>query len=258
MNVAAPPWRLRLPAPPSIVERGAHILGVHPVVAAVLWARGLRDFAALDLSPPFEPSVIPQLPAAVARLALAIERGERILVHGDHDADGITATAVLTLGLRMVGARAESFIPNRLQASHGIDVQMVDAHAAACELLITVDCGITDLEAIAALQARGVDVIITDHHTPGQALPDATVVYSKHSMRAQRGLPELTGAGLAFHVVWALHRHLGQPDPLSLSDLAAIGTVGDVAALLGENRALVHAGLLQLQQSSWPGAKFRN
>ena len=248
-------WRVREPAPPAAVLRLSTALRVHPQLAAVLWARGLRDDVAEHLDPALAPTAIPDLPAAAERLIDAIERGRRIRIHGDYDADGICGTAVLTVGLRALGAKVTPFIPHRIRDGYGIHPDRVAEHAAATDLLVTVDCGITNLAEIAALQAAGVEVIVSDHHTPGERQPDALVVHPKRSPLARRGLPELTGAGVAYHLLWAVHRRLGLPDPVEFADLATIGTIADVAPLLGENRALVRLGLERLADSAWPGVR---
>lgn len=248
-------WRVREPAPPAAALRLSAALHVHPQLAAVLWARGLRDDVAEHLDPALAPSPIPDLPAAADRLIDAVERGRRIRIHGDYDADGICGTAVLTLGLRALGAQVTPFIPHRIRDGYGIHPDRVAEHAAATDLLVTVDCGITNLAEIAALQAAGVEVIVSDHHTPGERQPDALVVHPKRSPLARRGLPELTGAGVAYHLLWAVHRRLGLPDPVEFADLATIGTIADVAPLLGENRALVRLGLERLADSAWPGVR---
>lgn len=236
-------------------------LGVPPLLAATLWARGFREAEDLaQLDPPLRPSPIPTLDAAAERIATALERGERILVHGDYDADGITGSAVLVLGLRALGGRVDAFLPNRLTHGYGVHVDLVPEHAARADLFITVDCGIANLAEVAALRAAGTDVIVTDHHTPGDRLPDALIVHPRLApdgvtmQRAAHGV-EPTGSGVAYHLLWRLHRRLGLEDPTTLLDVATIGTIADVAPLLGENRALVRAGLERLAASDWPGVR---
>ena len=248
-------WRVRPPAPPAAVARLSAALRVHPQLAAVLWSRGLRDDAADHLDPPLAPSAIPDLAPAAERLADAIDRSLRVRVHGDYDADGITGTAILTLGLRALGAEVTPFIPHRVHEGYGIHPDRVAAHAAACDLFVTVDCGIANLAEIEALQAAGVEVIVSDHHLPTDREPDCLVVHPGRSPLARRGLPELTGAGVAYHLLWAVHQRLGLPDPTVFADLAAVGTIADVAPLLGENRALVKLGLARLRDSAWPGLR---
>lgn len=250
-----PLWQLRPPAPPHAVRSLARSLGVPPLLAAMLWSRGLRDDAPDHLAPPLEPAPIEALEVAAERLELAIRQDKRILVHGDYDADGISGTAVLTLGLRELGATVTPFIPDRLTDGYGIHPERVEEHAERCELFVTVDCGVTNLDEIARLQRTGVEVIVTDHHTPGDVLPDCLVVHPATSPLASGGLPQLTGAGVAFHLLWALRRRLGLGRPDDYADLASIGTIADVAPLLGENRALIVVGLERLADSRWAGLR---
>ena len=250
-----PVWTVRPPAPPRQVAALSRALGVPPAIAAILWARGLRDDAADHLNPPLLRSPNPGLEAAAARLAAAVAGGERVLIHGDYDADGISGTALLMLGLRELGATVEAHVPNRLTDGYGIHPGRVDELAARADLLVTVDCGISNLAEVAALRARGVDVIVTDHHTPGEELPDCLVVHPRLSPLARAGLPELTGAGVAFHLLWALRERLGLEPPLDYADLATLGTVADVAPLLGENRALIKEGLARIPDSRWAGVR---
>jgi len=228
---------------------------VPPILAAMLWSRGLRDDAPDHLNPPLELSGIPSLATAAERLEHAIRERRRILIHGDYDADGISGTAVLLLGLRELGANVEAFIPNRLEDGYGIHPDRVEEHAARCQLFVTVDCGISNIGEIARLNAAGVETIVTDHHTPGEATPEGLIVHPGSSPLARDGLPQLTGAGVAFHLLWSLRQRLGMSAPLEYADLAAIGTIADVAALLGENRALIVEGLKRLGNSRWPGVR---
>ncbi len=255
--MTSPRWRLLPPAPPSAVERLSASLKVHPRLAAVLWARGLREDAADQLDPPFAISDIPHLGPAAERLVDAVQRGHRIRIHGDYDADGISGTAVLLLGLSALGAQVEAFLPHRLKEGYGVHPDRVEEHAAACDLFLTVDCGISNLSEIKRLQMAGVEVIVSDHHAPGQRLPDCLVVHPATSPQARQGRAELTGAGVAYHLLWAVHQRMGVPleETERHLDLATIGTVADVAVLLGENRALVKRGLLRMADSEWAGMR---
>src|SRR5690606_27803957 len=248
-------WSVRPPAPVAAVAALSRTLNVTPALAAILWARGLHDAAPDHLDPPLQLSPNPSLVEAAARLEQAIEAGERILIHGDYDADGITGTAILLLGLRELGAKADAFIPDRLGDGYGVSLERVDEHAARADLFVTVDCGISNAAEVTRLKELGVDVIITDHHTPGETLPDALIVHPSLSPLATHGLPELTGAGVAFHLLWALRQRLGLPAPLDYVDLATIGTIADVAPLLGENRAIIKEGLQRMRESRWPGVR---
>lgn len=229
--------------------------GLPPLLAGMLWSRGFRGDVAAELNPELKPTRIPTLQLAALRINQAISAGKRILIHGDYDADGISGTAVLTLGLRSLGARVDTFIPNRLTDGYGISMQHVPAHAERADVFITVDCGISNLAEIAALQEAGVEVIVTDHHTPGEELPECLVVHPRYADDAAPDKPELTGAGVAWHLLWAVHRLRGLPAPLEYTDLASIGTIADVASLMGENRAIVQEGLRRMEASNWPGLR---
>ncbi len=219
----------------------------------MLVSRGFAEHAKAELNPKLELSQINDLKPAALRLIEATKAKKRILIHGDYDADGITASAVLCLGLRALGANVEVFIPNRLTDGYGIHPKRVKEHIQNADLFITVDCGISNLEEIKALQEGGLEVIISDHHQPGQNLPDCLVVHPKMATDHQQGQPELTGSGVAYHLLWAVHNELGIEEPVVYSDIATIGIIADVAPLMGENRALIIEGLEHMQNSQWPG-----
>ncbi|PNY82903.1 single-stranded-DNA-specific exonuclease RecJ [Deinococcus koreensis] len=225
---------------------------VSPPVAQVLSGRGLTP-ALLD--PPLSPTPNPALREAARRLVRAMGANKRIRIHGDYDADGVSATAVLVLGLRALGADVHGFIPHRLNEGYGVHPDKVEEHAAACEVLVTVDCGVTNVQEVAALVARGLEVIVTDHHAPGPDFPAALVVHPSLTDHYDHALHNLTGAGVAYHLLWAVHSELGLPEPRALSALATLGTVADVAPLIGENRALVRAGLDALAETELPGLR---
>jgi single-stranded-DNA-specific exonuclease len=264
-EVAAPPikneykvpvrWAVRPAAPPHAVKELCQRLGVPPILASVLYSRGLTLDSLHHLQPPLELTKIPDLEAAAERLEIAIKNKKRILIHGDYDADGISGTAVLTLGLRALGADVTPFLPDRLHDGYGIHPGRVREHIERADVFVTVDCGITNLKEIEMLQGAGVEVILSDHHQPGQEVPKCLIVHPKMSPLARQGLPELTGAGVAFHLLWALHNRLGLEMPLEYADLASIGIIADVAPLMGENRALVVAGLARMADSKWVGLR---
>ena len=246
--------QVRPPGPPGEIAPIVERLSVPPVVASMLWSRGIRahDVEAV-LGPRLEPVPLEGLDEAAERLERAIRERKRILIHGDYDADGLSGTAILLSGLRALGGQARAYIPNRLEDGYGISPARVAEHAGEADLFITVDCGISNLAEVRALQEAGVEVIVTDHHHPGERLPECLVVHASFS--AAPGGAELTGAGVAFHLLWRLHERFGEPAPLEYADLAAIGTVADVAPLLGVNRALVSAGLERMRDSRWPGIR---
>jgi single-stranded-DNA-specific exonuclease len=246
-------WRVRPPAPPRAAAALAEQLGVPFRLAAILHARGITSAA--DFDPPLALNPNPAVPEAARRIIAAIQAGRRIRVHGDYDADGITAAALLTTGLREVGGNAHAFIPNRLTDGYGVHPDRVEEHAQAADLLITVDCGVSNFREVARLCESGVEVIVTDHHAPPHELPGCLVVHPALTPGYTAHAPTLTGSGVAYHLLWAVRQELGLDAPLAYSDLAAIGTVADVAPLVGENRALVRAGLRAIRDSRWAGLR---
>lgn len=244
-------WILARPAHPATLRRLAGAVGGDVVVARLLHARGVNENLAGHLDPPLVRVAVPGVDEVVDRLLAA--RRKRILIHGDYDADGVAGTALLFRALTELGFRVEWFVPHRVRDGYGINGARVDEFAERCDVMITVDCGVGAVDEVEALQARGVEVIITDHHLPGARIPHAPVLNPRLERWAALGLPHLTGAGVAFHLAWALAEREGAPPPLHLADLATLGTIGDVASLLGDNRALVREGLARLGASEWPG-----
>lgn len=249
-----PPARWVL-APPASREALLAVMAefqVSPPLAQVIHARG---FSRAHLTPELTLTPNPGLREAARRLVRAVQGKKRIRIHGDYDADGVTATSVLVLGLREVGANVHGFIPHRLNEGYGIHPDKVDEHAQSCDLLLTVDCGVTNLAEVQGILSRGVEVIVTDHHSPGPDYPDCLVVHPKLTPNYDHDLHNLTGAGVAYHLLWAVYEELGLSAPIHYADIATIGIIADVAPLIGENRALVMAGLRQFRQSIHPGVR---
>ncbi|MGK0620043.1 single-stranded-DNA-specific exonuclease RecJ [Meiothermus cerbereus] len=227
-------------------------LNLSPLAAAVLWNRGFRRKE--DLEPPLELLPIEGLKQAALRIIEALEKRQRIRVHGDYDADGLTGTAILLNGLGKLGADIHPFIPHRLSEGYGVLMDRVPEHLEACDLFITVDCGIANHAELRELVENGVSVLVTDHHTPGASSPPGLVVHPALSPQLQ-GQAHPTGSGVAFLLLWQVYKLLGKDPPLEYADLAAIGTVADVAPLQGFNRALVKEGLSRLRDSTNLGLK---
>ena len=246
-------WRVRAPAPITALEEFSAALGLPPKLAAMLYARGVHSVDALE--PALQRSPNPALEEAAKRIVAAIRAKKRIRIHGDYDADGITGSSVLTLGLRELGANVHAFIPHRLTDGYGVHPDRVPEHLESCDLFITVDCGVSNLEEIARIVAGGVEAIVTDHHSPGHDLPGCLIVHPALAPNYHHDLPALTGSGVAFHLLWAVRQELGLEPPYEFADLAAIGTIADCAPLLGENRALVKIGLERMKDSRWPGIR---
>jgi single-stranded-DNA-specific exonuclease len=247
-------WTTR-PCDWSRVEHLADALGVSATTATVLVRRGLDDAPAarsfLAAEPPdHDPLALGDMETAVERIRRAVASGERICVHGDYDVDGISATAVAVLVLRELGATVEWRLPSRFDEGYGLAAETIERLAAdGVDLVVTVDCGITAGEEVARARALGLDVIVTDHHRPGETLPDCPVVSTRPS---DYPCPDLCGTGVVYTLARAL---LGDEHPALTRtlDLVALATIADVVPLVGENRALAAAGLRALARTSRPG-----
>lgn len=234
---------------------------LHPVLRRVYAARGVHDAAALDtaLASLPNPSDLGGCDAAAARLVEAIVVGEQIVVVGDYDADGATSCAVAIRALRGFGARDPRYlVPNRMRDGYGLTPELVDAAMPLRpSLLVTVDNGIASIAGVATARARGIDVIVTDHHLPGPSLPDATVIVNPHCDSPDFAAPNLAGVGVIFYVMLALRRQLRErgwftekrrePNLSALLDLVALGTIADVVPLDRVNRVLVAQGLQRIR-----------
>lgn len=265
--------RLRPPdprwiAPPAVDEVGLEYLTaalkLPRALCAVLAARGQVDAdeakrflrPRLDMLP--DATLLADGEAAAARIASAVRSGEMIFVHGDYDVDGICATALLTRWLRGRGGRVTPFVPHRLRDGYDFTAAGLDA-AVACgaALIITVDCGSVAHETVKDAVSRGIDVIVTDHHTIAGELPAALAVVNPQ--RADCAYPDkgLCGAGLAWKLAWLTAEALGvDPETLYESlDLVALATVADLVPLKGENRVLVHFGLRRFAESPVAGIR---
>jgi single-stranded-DNA-specific exonuclease len=263
--VLEPRFRWAFPEPPvlpSDFRAAAERHGLSPRVAAILAARGVRDVAEIDawFAEPeaglHDPALLPDAVILHDRLARARRDGERILVFGDFDADGLTGLAILVLAFRRYGLEAQPYVPSRLDEGHGLSLAAIDAAVASgATVIVTVDCGTTSHAEIAIARDRGVDVIVTDHHRVPSVLPDACAVVNPH--RADSTYPDrrLSGSGVAFKVASLLLDDVpgGRAAALDLADLATIGTVADVAPIVGENRAIARLGLERIRRTPRSG-----
>jgi single-stranded-DNA-specific exonuclease len=236
------------PCPHRQADLLAQALGLSEITASVLVRRGYGDpdvaRAFLGGEQPLpDPFLLENMSVAVERIQAAIAAGKRICVHGDYDVDGICATVVAVLVLRELGADVEWHLPSRFDEGYGVSGNTLERLAEeGCGLVLTVDCGITAVDEVRRARELGLDVVVTDHHRPGDELPDCPVVATK----------ELCGTGVAFKLGQAL---LG-PDSDVLRrhlDLVALATIADVVPLLGENRTLTIAGLRTLARTQKPG-----
>jgi single-stranded-DNA-specific exonuclease len=231
-------------------------LGVSPQLAAVLVRRGHEDAGAarafLDGSDEHDPFLLGPMREVCELILGHVRRGSRIVVHGDYDVDGVSSTAILVQRLRALGADPAWHIPSRLEEGYGLSAATVERLAATgTGLLITADCAITAADEVDAARVAGIDVVVTDHHRPGERLPDCPIV---HPALSDYPFDELCAAGVAHKLSQALATVAGGPDPAHDElDLVALATVCDVVPLVGENRRLVREGLAALRRTARPG-----
>ncbi len=259
MDAVSPRWQIA-PCPPELADKLAAETGLQRTTAEVLIRRGhttaeaARSFIEND-GPRHDPMLLGDMQAACDRLERAVREGERICVHGDYDADGICATALAVTVLSELGAAVEWHLPSRFDEGYGVGVQALERLATdGVKLVLTVDCGITAVEQVARADELGMDVIVTDHHRPGDVLPDCTLVCTRPS---EYPFPELCGTGVVFKLAQALLARM-DGDVAALDrhlDLVALGTVADVVPLTDENRGLVRAGLRRLARTERPGLR---
>ena len=245
-------------APPRAVwslEQG----GVHPLLARLYAARGVRGMEELDTraSALLAPDQLKGIAAAAARLADAIAAGQRLLIVADYDCDGATGCAVGLRALRMMGATVDYLVPDRFTLGYGLSPEVAQLAATRRpDLVITVDNGIASVEGVTELRRLGIDTLITDHHLPAATLPDAAAIVNPNQPGCSFPSKALAGVGVMFYLMLALRAELRrrgayatQPEPnlASLLDLVALGTVADVVPLDRNNRILVAQGLARIR-----------
>ncbi len=270
--VALPPrWRLSS-VDEGIVERLRTELECSPLMARLLYRRGIEDAqdAATFLAPTLKslhaPESLPNLHAALDRIDLARQRGESIAVFGDYDVDGVTSTALLFEFFRFVGHPVRYRLPRRLTEGYGVRADAMREFAAqGVSVVITVDNGVSAVEALTVARSLGIDVVVLDHHQPPEELPPATAIVNPWLPGSDYPFKDLAGVGVAFKFVWALCQRFSRQKKVSsefrdfLVDLlpfVALGTIADVVPLVGENRTFVTFGLMQLLESRRPGFQY--
>ena len=240
-------------------------VGIEPLHAQLLYNRGMttveemQAFLAARYDQTPDPLSLIDMHKAVARIQQALAEDEHITVYGDYDADGVTSSALLYRALRTLkhpDAPLDYHIPSRLKDGCGLNIDAIDMlKARGTTLIITTDCASSDVEQVAYARTLGIDVIITDHHQPPEQRPDAFAMINPWRPDCQYGERCLCGVGVAFKLTQALFRAYQRPieDEMALLNLVAIGTIADVATLLGENHTLVRHGLERLNQTQNPG-----
>lgn len=261
-------WRIQ-PHDAGRIEAFERRAGVSPIVAQLLLCRGMTDpegvqqFLRPRMTELRDPEELPGVTQAADLVLAAVKDRRRIVVYGDYDADGMTATAVLFRGLQLLGADVGYYVPNRLEEGYGLnDEAMRKLAERGASLVISVDCGIASVNEARTARALGLDLIVTDHHQFGDELPEAAAIVHPRLPGSTYPFSGLCGAGVAFKLAWALccrasgSKRVGdrlRNYLLTAAGLAAIGTVADVVPLIDENRVLVRHGLHSLRERPTPG-----
>lgn len=239
--------------------------GLPTVISCILLNRGIRTngdvtrYLKKGLDCIHNPFDFDDMDKATERILSAVDNGEKIVVYGDYDVDGITATSVLYKFLKKIGADVEFYIPDRMSEGYGVNVIAVNKLIKkGVKLFVTVDCGITSVGEVEFAKTIGADFVITDHHTCKEEIPRAVAVINPKRPDSSYGFDALAGVGVAFKLVLALCIRLGLDTKaafMEYADLVAIGTIADVVSLLGENRVIVERGINALANTSNPGIK---
>jgi single-stranded-DNA-specific exonuclease len=259
-----PRWKPAEPPDERLVDRLTSELHLPPLVSRLLVTRGCvavedaRQYLRPRLAQLHAPALMLGMSAAVERLLGAIQRGEKVLVHGDYDVDGICSTTIMVRVIRHLGGVATPFVPHRM--TDGYDLSDAGVRAAVHEgasVVLTCDCGTSAHEAIERLGAAGIDVIVSDHHLPSRPVPQCVAVLNPRQPGCDYPDKDLCAAGVAFKLALALLAAGGGSENVALRhlDLVALATIADVAPLRGENRALVRYGLKLMHETSHPGLR---
>jgi single-stranded-DNA-specific exonuclease len=261
-------WQVA-PSHPERAERLARAISVSPLVAQLLINRGVEDPAAAamflrtKLDHLHDPFLLREMNKAVERLQRALRDNQTICVFGDYDVDGVTGTTLIVQFFRTLGRDVRWYIPHRIEEGYSLSKAAVERFAKeGVRVLVTVDCGTTSIDEVRLAQEHGIDVIITDHHEPMASVPPALAVLNPKTQDSGYPFHGLCGAGMAFKLVWALakalHGHNRVSGPLARffvdsMALVSLGTIADVAPLVGENRIFATYGLAALGASTMPG-----
>lgn len=255
-------WEVR-PLDKERAAAFAQTYGVPFFLAMLMNIRGLDDAAHLreflgEGEPLSDPFLLKDMDKAAARITRAVDNMEKIAVYGDYDADGVTSTAMLYSYLETRGADVIFYIPQREGEGYGMNIGAVEyLKEQGVSLIVTVDNGISSVQEVARANELGIDVVVTDHHRPQEILPDAVAVVDAYRPDDTSPYKHFSGVGIALKLLMALEDGAGDVEDLleAYSDLAAIGTIGDIVPLTGENRTLIRAGLERLSQSDRPGVQ---
>lgn len=260
-------------SPPNMLLQSeiAGKLKISHLLAQVLINRGIIDIASAKnfLQPQIaalgDPSLLPDIEKASIRINEAVRKKEKIVIYGDYDVDGLSATALMYRCLKLVGAQVSYYIPERLEEGYGLNTDAIKKlKEGGADVILTVDCGINACREADVARAFGIDLIITDHHQPGQEIPNAFAVVNPKLKTSPCAFKHFSGVGIAFKLAWAIGQHFSPHKKVSTEykdfllnavGLVALGTIADVVPLLGENRILTKYGLSALQYTEIPGLR---
>ncbi|NUQ26507.1 MAG: single-stranded-DNA-specific exonuclease RecJ [Saprospiraceae bacterium] len=246
----------------SVVARLQEALGIHPVCCRLLVQRGIttedeaRRFLRPSMADLHDPFLMKDMDLAIERLSQAVERGEKIVIYGDYDADGTTAVALLYSFLEGFHPHLDYYFPDRYKEGYGLSFEGINyAHEKGAKLMVVADCGITALTQAEHAKSLGIDLIICDHHMPGPVLPHAVAVLNPKRVDCEYPYKELSGCGIAFKLTQGyVESHGLDPRALdALLDLLAISIAADIVPITGENRILAYFGLHRLNSTERPG-----
>ena len=257
-------WVYAQPERKECVSALEQALGVPEKIAHLLAIRGIENYddaktffrPAIDLL--YDPFLMKDMEQAAERLALAIRKSEKIVVYGDYDVDGTTATACLYTFLKEFGVMAEYYIPHRFKEGYGINLEGVEyAESVNASLIVSVDCGITAVEEAKEIKEKGMELIICDHHEVGDKIPDAVAILNPKRHDCSYPFDGLSGAGVGFKLIQGTLKRLGLPDSIAFEflDLVAISIASDIVPIINENRILMKAGLEMIQSAPRMGIK---
>lgn len=250
---------------PDKINEIAKKYSISSIMATVLLNRGLEEeekivgYIKKSLASVHNPDLLPDMQNAAQRIVKAINEGEKITVYGDYDADGVTSTALLYGFLRENGANADYYIPDRITEGYGLNIKAINRLSrTGTRLIITVDCGIASVGEVELAKAQKMEVIITDHHTCHDKIPNAYAVVNPKRADSEYPFNALAGVGVAFKLILAITKYIGKSTKECFDkyvELAAIGTVADVVSLHDENRVITHYGVNRLSKTQNPGIK---
>lgn len=248
-------WKV-LPSNPELQSNFSSNLGISPITSQILINRGIanledaRSFLSKDINGLHNPFLMEDMEKVTERILKAIDNKEKITIYGDYDADGICGTALLMLILLELNANCNYYLPNRLEEGYGLNKDAIlKCKEDGTQLLITVDCGITSKDEVNYAKSQGLDIIITDHHSPAAELPECIGILNPKVPYSKYPYKDLAGVGVAYKLAEALQKIKTCLNPKKHLDLVALGTIADIVPISGENRILVSHGLNLLENT---------